>query len=404
MKVIGLMSGTSLDGIDAALLEVREVPPPPAGTPRRGVAGLAAGPEVHLLAYRSEAYAPARREALRALLECGGPPLEDVSRLNVWIAEWMAEATLALCRAADLPPEAVSAVGSHGQTVWHDPPGADRQGSTLQLGDAATLAERTGIPVVSDFRSRDMAAGGEGAPLVPWADRILFAAPGRARALQNLGGMGNVTLLPAAAAEPVFAFDTGPGVALLDAAAELATGGALRFDAEGALALRGRVDDALLQRLMAHPFFGQPPPRSTGRESFGRALVVDIAGNRAPGSLEAWVDLLATLTAFTARSIGDAYRRWLLPRGVDEVFLTGGGAHNPALRRAIEVELAPLPVRPGRALAFDPDAREAGAFALLAWAHLRGIPANLPTATGATGPRVLGSFTPGAADRGDPPA
>jgi anhydro-N-acetylmuramic acid kinase len=395
VKVIGLMSGTSLDGIDAALLEVRG---------GEALAGApAADPSATLLAYRSEAYPAERREALRALIENGPATLEDISRLNVRLGTWMAEAALGVCEAAGVDPADVAAIGAHGQTVWHDPPAAGRRGSTLQLGDAATLAERTGIAVVSDLRSRDMAAGGQGAPLVPWADRILFTAPDRARALQNLGGMGNVTWLPAGGARApgaFLAFDTGPGVALLDAAAELATAGALRFDAEGALALRGVVDEPLLRRLMAHPFLAETPPRSTGRESFGRPFLLEIVGDREPGRPEAWVDLLATLTAFTARAIGDAYRRWVLPRGVDEVFLTGGGAHNPALQRAIEAELAPLPVRPGHALDFDPDAREAGAFALLAWAHLGGVPANVPEATGASGPRVLGSLTPGAERRG----
>src|SRR5690606_4501572 len=275
----------------------------------------------------------------------------------------------------------------------------------LQLGCAATIAERTGIAVVSDFRSRDMAAGGEGAPLVPWVDRLLFAAPDRRRALQNIGGMGDVTWLPPRGDDsPLLAFDTGPGVALIDAAVELATGGRQTFDRGGEWAARGRVQEPLLAELLTHPFFDQPPPKSTGREVFGRPMVEAIAARHAPLDEQAWADLIATLTALTARSIGDAYRRWVLPLGVDEVFLTGGGSRNPALHRMIQAELDPIPVHAGESLGIDPDAKEAVAFAALAWAYMRGLPGNVPEATGAAGPRVLGSYTPGAAARPAGPA
>lgn len=379
MKVVGLMSGTSMDGIDAALLELN-------GTPR--------DPEWSLLAFRGEDYPDARRARIKACVEGGTP--DSLCRLHADLGEWLAEAALALLSDAGVAPADVAAIGSHGHTVWHIPPGGGSRGSTLQLGDPATLAERTGIDVVSDFRTRDMAAGGQGAPLVPWADRILFSAPDRKRALQNIGGMGNVTwLAPRGADQPPLAFDTGPGNALLDLAAECATGGAQRADVDGRIAARGTVDGALLDRLMADPFFALEPPRSTGRERFGHARMDALLAETRPASAAAWADLLATLTAFTARSIGDAYRRWVLPRGVDEVILTGGGARNPALVRAIRAELGDLPIEGEAALGMSPDAREAAAFAVLAWAHLLGAPANVPEVTGAAGPRVLGSLTPG---------
>jgi anhydro-N-acetylmuramic acid kinase len=290
----------------------------------------------------------------------------------------------------------VDAVGSHGQTVWHRPPAEGRRGATLQIGDAATIAERTGIPVVSDFRSRDVAAGGHGAPLVPYVDRLLFSLPDRSRALQNIGGIGNVTRVPPRGSdEPVFAFDTGPGNALIDAAVELATGGRLTFDRDGQLAARGRIDDALLADLLRHPFFAAEPPKSTGREEFGRPFVARLTTALEPEGDADWLEIVATLTELTARTIADAYRRWLLPRGLDEVVITGGGARNPTLVRRISELLHPLPVLTGDALGVDPEAKEAVAFAVLAWAHLRGIPANVPSATGAAGPRVLGSYTPG---------
>ncbi|HEX8361513.1 MAG TPA: anhydro-N-acetylmuramic acid kinase, partial [Longimicrobium sp.] len=270
-------------------------------------------------------------------------------------------------------------------------------GATLQLGDAATIAERTGITVVSDFRTRDIAAGGHGAPLVPWVDQLLFALPDRARALQNIGGIGNVTRVPPrGSGETVFAFDTGPGNALMDAAVEIATGGRLKYDRGGQLAARGKVDEALLADLLRHPFFAAEPPKSTGREEFGRPFVARLVELLEPEGDQDWMDLVATLTELTARSIADAYRRWLIPRGLDEVVLTGGGARNPTLVARIAALLHPLPMVDGEQLGVDPEAKEAVAFAVLAWAHLKGIPANLPSATGAAGPRILGSLTPGA--------
>lgn len=384
MKLLGLMSGTSLDGIDAALLDLRGAEP--------------SSVEWELLGFRSRPYDDGKRERLREAAESRATT-GAICRLNVDLGAWLAAAAEAVCRECGVAPRSVDAVGSHGQTVWHEPPEEGREGASLQLGSAAVLAERTGIPVVSDFRSRDLAAGGHGAPLVPFADRLLFAADGRRRALQNLGGMANVTLVPERGSdEPPFAFDTGPGVALLDAAAEMATGGDRRFDEDGRLAAGGEPDEGLLERLLGDPFFGRSPPRSTGRERFGAPRVRELARERGlePGRPErGWPDLLATLVELSARSVGDAYRRWVLPRGVDEVVLTGGGARNPVLAAAVRRELDPVPVRPGTELGLDPDAREAAAFAVLAWAHLKGLAAGVPAATGARAGRILGSYTPG---------
>jgi anhydro-N-acetylmuramic acid kinase len=381
MKIVGLMSGTSMDGIDAALLELDGVP---------------SDAEWSLLAFRSAPYDDDQRARIKRCVEAGTPDL--LCRLHADLGEWLADAALAVIAEADADMGEIAAVGSHGHTVWHVPPDRAGRGSTLQLGDPATIAERTGMDVVADFRTRDMAAGGQGAPLVPFADRILFSLPGRRRALQNLGGIGNVTWLPPRGAdEPPLAFDTGPGNALIDLAAERASGGRLRCDLDGRLAARGRVDAALLERLMADGFFALEPPRSTGRERFGHAFIERIVAQMQPRDEAGWADLIATLTALTARSIGDAYRRWVVPRGVDEVVLTGGGAKNPALAAAIRAELAPLALAGAEALGLDPDAREAAAFAVLAWAHLLGASGNVPEVTGARGPRVLGSLTPGRA-------
>jgi len=392
------MSGTSLDGIDVALLEVEEgllVPSP----------RTQEFPSVRweLSAYRSYPFTPSQRETIQEAMVAG--TARDLGMLHAHLGEMFAEAVLDLLEAEGVPTESVSAVGSHGQTLWHEPPKEGKRGSSFQLGCPATLAERTGIGVVSDFRSRDLAAGGHGAPLVPWADRVFFSSPKSARAIQNLGGIGNVTWLPPEGDErALLAFDTGPGVVLMNLAAEVASGGALSHDRDGKLASEGYVSSTLLERLLSHPFFQQPPPRSTGREVFGlqmvRMAIEEVERESGKGLVpglaqRGWTDLLATLTAFTARTVGDAYRRWVIPLGVDEVFLAGGGGRNPALVRAIQNELDPLPVRPWEELGMNPDAREAAAFALMAWAHLRRIPANVPQATGSEGTRVLGSWTPG---------
>ena len=385
MLIVGLMSGTSLDGVDAALVEIDG----------EGVEDV----RFRLVHWLTAPFDEARREAIHGAILAGSA--ERLCGLHADLGEWLAEAVVRVCDEAGVPRGRVDAVGSHGQTVWHRPPAAGQRGATLQLGDPATVAERTGIAVVSDFRTRDMAAGGQGAPLVPWVDRLLFSLPDRARALQNIGGIGNVTWVPPRGSpESVLAFDTGPGNALMDTAVEIATGGRMTYDRDGRLGARGEVDETLLADLLRHPYFAAGHPKSTGREEFGRPFVERLVAATAPEGDRDWLDLVATLTELTARSIADAYRRWIVPRGVEQVVLTGGGARNPTLVRRIRSLLDPLDVVGGEVLGVDPECKEAVAFAVLAWAHLRGIPANVPAATGAAGPRVLGSLTPGAAAGG----
>jgi anhydro-N-acetylmuramic acid kinase len=376
--VVGLMSGTSADGIDAALIDVD---------------GSAAGVDWRLVAFEAFPYSRDRRDQVHAAI--GGGDLAALTRLHAHLGEWFAEAVLGVCRSAGVELRDLDLIGSHGQTLWHQPPHAGIRGATLQVGCPSTIAERTGVPVVSDFRTRDMAAGGEGAPLVPWADRMLFSGD-RVRVLQNIGGMANLTWLPPAGSDrPVIAFDTGPGNALMDAAVELATGGDQLYDRNGDHARRGTVDDTLLAELRDDPYFRRPPPKSTGREIFGRPYVARLVERVTPVSHADWADLVATLTAFTARTIADAITRWAPPGPDGEVIVTGGGSHNPVLIEMLATALDPVPVRTGDVLGLRPEAKEAVAFALLAWAHVRGVPGNLPEVTGATGPRVLGSLTPG---------
>jgi anhydro-N-acetylmuramic acid kinase len=371
---VGLMSGTSLDGISAAVVRFL---PDDANDNRI---------EPQLLAFRSSPYTAAQRARLEAALERASA--RDYCNLAFDLGDWLAEAAIGALADAGIPRGDVRAIGSHGQTLWHEPPH-----STWQLGESAVIAERTGIAVVSDFRVRDVAAGGQGAPLVPIADAILFAGD-EWRALQNIGGIGNVTVVPPGGdVRGVRAFDTGPGVTVIDAVTRLLNP-SMTFDTDGALAAAGAPVDSVVDRLLAHPYFSTEPPKSTGRELFDRAYAESIVADcrkAKPGATAE--DIVATATALTARSIADSYRRFL-PEPVTEVLASGGGAKNPTLLRMIAHALAPLSVRPFADRYFDGEAKEAVAFALLAHLHLERREANVPRATGARGPRILGKLTP----------
>lgn len=377
-RVVGLMSGTSADGTDAALVEI---------------AGAGEATRARVLAHLTIPFDRGLRERLYALAEADAA---EVCEVNVLIGETFAGAAAAVCGAAGLSTREVHLVGSHGQTAAHRPRSAGRIGATLQIGEPAVIAERTGLPVISDFRVRDVAAGGEGAPLVPLVDHLLFRAPGIRRAIQNIGGIANVTLIGGTFAD-IVAFDTGPGNMALDAVARAASRGVEAYDADGRRAARGQIDAALLAELHRHPYLAQPPPKTTGRELFGRSFVyplLDRWAARTPSApeLSPLDDLLATLTRFTAETIARAYREHL-PAPVDEIYLCGGGAANPVLRRHLEQLCAPTPVRDTAALGIDPRAKEAVAFAVLAHETLFGHAGNVPHATGASGPRVLGKIS-----------
>ena len=369
----GVMSGTSLDGIDVAIVETE-------GDGERPDAWRVA-------AFRTEPYETATRHRIAAAITSGSAA--SLCELDFELAERIGSAVRRAIAAASLEPGDIEAIGSHGQTVWHQPPAGSRAGATLQLGQAAVVAERTSCDVVSDFRVRDVAAGGEGAPLTAYTDWLLFRGA-ESRAIQNIGGIGNVTALPArSSARAPQAYDTGPGVVLIDGAVEELTGGESRFDLDGSLAGRGTVNEAALAEWLADPFFSLPPPRSTGRERFSRDRLLEWMDRHAALSAE---DRVATLTELTARTIADAYG-WL-EEAPAACYLCGGGARNPVLAARLEDLLAPVPVRDLSALGLDPDAREAVAFALLARQHVLGFPANAPWATGADGPRLLGARTP----------
>lgn len=368
--VVGLMSGTSLDGISAAVVRFADTP---------------TGTGHTLLGVTQRAYTPEERARLAAALQGATP--QEYCRLHVDLGAWLADAAVAAIAEAGVARGDVAAIASHGQTVWHEP-----GHGTWQIGDPSVIAERTGCDVVADFRARDMAAGGQGAPLVPLADALLYAAPTAWRALQNIGGIGNVTVVPPGGdLAGVRAFDTGPGVVLIDALARRAAP-ELPFDVDGRLAARGAAIEAVVMRRLSEPYFLAPPPKSTGRELFSAAYAAALAHEveSAGGSP---FDAVATAVELTARSIADAYARFA-PEPVTEVLVSGGGARHPALMARLAALLAPRAVRPFTEVVYDGEAKEAVAFALMGWRHLCGDAGNVPGATGAAGPRVLGVRVP----------
>ncbi|HEY0735819.1 MAG TPA: anhydro-N-acetylmuramic acid kinase [Herpetosiphonaceae bacterium] len=374
MLVIGLISGTSIDAIDAALVEIE-----------RHDETL----QVAVRAFTMQPFDEALRERVRGLLPPNTGSTAEVCEVNVLLGQAFAEAARAVAQDAGVALAAVDLIASHGQTVYHQvAPGSVR--STLQLGAPAVIAEQTGCTVAADFRTRDMAVGGEGAPLVPYLDQLLFTDNQSYRALQNIGGIGNVTLLSPNGAE--LAFDTGPGNVLIDEAVRLLTDGAQTFDRDGQLAAAGQVDQVLLAEWLRHPFFDQRPPKSTGREQWGPAEARGYVAQAQERGLST-EDMIATITALTAHSIARAYQRFL--SRVDEALIGGGGARNPTLMRMLRSALSPVTVRPVDDLALSADAKEAVAFALMGYATLHGWPGNVPAATGAAQPVVLGSITPG---------
>ncbi len=384
-KIVGLMSGTSADGVDAALVEV---------------AGDGALPEIRLLEFVFTPYAKGLRREVLDLCDPDRGSVDRICRMHAVLGEWFARAAQAVCREAGLPMSEVDLIGSHGQTVHHLPEPVEAFGaevrSTLQRGDPSVIAERTGVATVADFRSRDMAAGGQGAPLVPLLDYLLFRSGRVGRAMLNIGGIANLTVLPAGCGpEGVSAFDTGPGNMAIDALTERVTEGAKRYDAGGALAASGRVSDGLIRRLMQHPFLEAPPPKSTGREAFGREWVEEMLGWDLSGP-----DLVRTATAFTAQSIAMALERFVFPFcQVEEVVASGGGTENPVLMAMLREALPGVRVIGVEALGIPSEAKEAVAFAVLAHETLAGRPGNLPRATGASHPVVLGAIVPGRGGR-----
>ncbi len=393
LRVAGLMSGTSADGVNVAIVDIH-------------------GRKVELLAYETFPYSPAMRKSILALCRPETASVNNICHLNHVLGEVFAEAVVTLCGRSGIPLASIDLIGSHGQTIWHSPQGPRYRGrtirSTLQIGEPSRIAQRTGITTVADFRPRDMAAGGEGAPLVPYADHVLFSDRKLCRAVQNIGGIANVTFLPAGSDavgrsslrpyghttnEVVIAFDTGPGNMVMDDLIRRITEGKRHYDRGGAMAARGNVREALLRQMLRHPFLRRRPPKSTGREQFGQSYCERLYREARRLRLSA-EDTLATATAFTAATIATACRRFL-PRMPDEMILCGGGAHNATLVQMLQSQLADVRIRSMDEFGISVDAKEAVSFAVLAYATIHGVANNIPSVTGANEPVVLGKIVPG---------
>ena len=365
---VGVLSGTSADGIDAALCRIE-------GT----------GAAVKLSLIRHATYPLPREVSTRVLAEHHAA---DLAELHFLLGELFAMAAEKVVTEAGMRLSEIDLVASHGQTIAHQPPPSQTV-STLQLGEPAIIAQRTGILTISSFRARDMAVGGQGAPLVPYADWVLFRKPGTTRALLNLGGIANVSVVSDQLSDTL-AFDTGPSNMLMDALARRASQGKLRCDQDGVFSSKGKPIAELLEALLAHPYLAQKPPKSTGRELFGDVLAQPL-WNRHQTRPE---DLLATALAFTVESIARAVEAHVLPRRPEALYVSGGGSRHPGVMAALRARLAPLPLHPLDVLGFPEAAKEAACFALLGNEFICGTPANVPSATGAREPVILGQLTP----------
>lgn len=385
-RVIGMMSGTSLDGLDAACCRVTT---PTASDPFGG--------QVEVESFVTRSYDSEIRQRLVAVCDDETGTVDEVCRLNVALAEAFADAARAAWREAGYKAVDIDLIASHGQSIWHIPdeevlPGTDRRSrSTLQIGDGCFIAERTGITTASDFRMADVAAGGHGAPLAPFADATLFSDDETFRSIQNIGGIGNCTLLPPSLTrEDVRAFDTGPGNMVIDAVVEILTNGERTFDEDGELAAAGTPDPSLVAEFLDDSYFKEEPPKSTGREYFGHNYARQfIKSSREQGLADE--DIVASATLLTVRSIADAYERFSSDYP-DEVYISGGGAYNPTLMAMLD-EVINAPVARLRDLGVDGDEKEALLFALLGATRLADVPNNVPSATGADRPVVMGKLS-----------
>lgn len=383
--VVGMMSGTSVDGVDAALVEI---------------SGTDSEPKVKLLAFENKPYPPQVREKIFSLFTPANATVDKVGYMNFLLGEIYAKSALSVIEKAGMKPEEIDVIGSHGQTIWHAPipesPDGIPVAYTVQIGEGSVIAERTGILTVSDFRVADMAAGGQGAPLVPFSEYLLYRREKETILLQNIGGIGNMTVMPAGAKpRDVFAFDTGPGNMIIDAVISAVTGGEKTYDAGGETAAKGKVCNALLDILKEEPYYRQPLPKTTGREHFGVQYTEKILGwwKENPIPVE---DLLATVTDLTAYSIADAYERYVLPKyRASEIIVGGGGSYNATLLRFMKERFAPhgVAVRTQEDLGLSSDAKEAVAFALMADCCMRGKANTLPSVTGAEHPAVMGKIS-----------
>ena len=379
--VVGLMSGTSLDGIDAALVNILDTD---------------SEIEVDLVHFSTIDYTPEIQAELLKLCHPDTANLSMISKMNMYLGDVFADAVEKVTHEAGIAKEDIRLVSSHGQTIYHQPDAEWIDGraiiSTFQIGDIGVIAEKTGITTVGDFRTRDMAARGQGAPLVPYADYMLFKKADAGRVLLNIGGIANMTVIPRGASESdVFAYDTGPGNMMIDAFAKWVTGGEETYDRDGRLARQGEINEEWLDELLAHEYFGRPSPKSTGRELFGEFYAKKLWEEAEAKGL-APTDRLATMTELTARTIADEIKRHVETQHLSDVLVSGGGRYNPFLMERIRVNLFALEVKPTDDVNMNANAKEAIVFALLGYQCYHKRTNNIPTATGAEHPVVMGKI------------
>ncbi len=379
MIVAGMMSGTSADGVDIAVCDIRGEP---------------GDMSAEILRAETFPYDEQMRAEILACCDRERSRVDQIAALHFKLAEVFASCLRELL--ARPGAAALDLIGSHGQTIWHNVTSAGAVDASLQVVEGAVIAERTGITTISNFRARDIAAGGQGAPLTSYVDWLLLRHPSKWRAIQNIGGMGNVTFLPPlqdGSAEAI-SFDTGPGNALLDIAVARLTGGALTYDRDGEMAKAGRVNEEWLDELLRHPYYERAYPKTTGRETFGSAAALDLLSTAQSRGLDA-AEIVATLTALTASNIADAYERFA-PAPINEVILGGGGRRNPVMVGLLRQLLAPARVITHEDIGMDSDFKEALVFAILAYETWHFRPSTLLAATGARRESLLGQICPGA--------
>src|SRR5579875_1962768 len=382
MRIAGIMSGTSLDGIDVAIIDIT---------------GSGFRAKINVLTSHSVPYPRKIRDALLAMSNTNAFT-GDIARLNFLLGELYVEALEETAERAEIPLDTIKLIGCHGQTIFHEGQASPYLGkkvaSTFQIGESSIISERTGIDVISNFRERDVAAGGKGAPLVPYLDYMLIRHRGRGRVAVNIGGIANLTAIPPNTnTDRVIAFDTGPGNMVIDQLVSRITQGRQTYDRDGAVAAIGDIDQKLLAKLLRDKYFRAKPPKTAGREQYGNEYVSKLLDTELSSE-----DLIATATALTAESIAAAVRNFVMPEmRVDEVFVSGGGTHNTTLMRMLRKALEPIPVKETTEVGLDVDAKEAIAFAVLAYETAHARPSNVPMATGAKRSVVLGKLTPNGA-------
>lgn len=381
--VVGIMSGTSVDGVDVSIVRIK---------------GHGVHTEVQLLHFCTVIFEPEVKAAIFQLFNPQQATVDFVCHVNFLLGEVFAEAVLTAIEESEISLTSIDLISSHGQTAWHNPSprstGRYQTVSTLQVGEAAVIAERTGIPVVSDFRVRDMAAGGQGAPLVPLMDYFLFRDDHKVRVLINIGGIANMSILPASATiDQVVAFDTGPGNMVIDAMVMLGTKRRESFDRDGRYARMGQVDNAWLDELMRHPYFEILPPKTTGRELFGRTFSESLWAEGLQRGLSLY-DIVATVTEWTAFSIASALRQQVqLKADAVEVVVSGGGSSNPVLMERVSVHLPEIELYTSDQFGVPSDAKESIAFAILGNEFLYEESNNVPSATGASHAIIMGKLS-----------